>query len=88
MLILAFEFVNEMTFLGVVLEERLDFGCHIQYLYSKVTSSFRSMYCTNIYLLQCMRNNYYCIEVVYGTSLHIFNKKDRLFNMVLPLFTD
>lgn len=90
---IAIDFVHQMKCLGVILDDELDFGSHINSLYSKVFFILRRLYCTNIYLPRYIKRIVakavllshinYCIEVISGTSVRNLHRIEKLLKVIV-----
>lgn len=85
--------VDHMRCLGVIIDDKLDFGRHIDTLTVKIIYTLRRLYNSNIYLPICIKRNVafallmsqigYCLEVISGTISTNFGKLERAFNMIV-----
>lgn len=87
------EFVEYHKCLGVIVDSKLCFGPHIDYLHSKVYGILRRLYCLNIYVPPWVKKRLahallmpqilYGLEVISGTSVGYFLKLKKVFNTVV-----
>jgi len=87
------EFVSELKCLGIVIDDKLTFDSHINYLSSCINFTLRQLYSLNIYLPLHVRYHIanslllskllYGLEVYSGTFLNRINHIKLLFNKIV-----
>lgn len=87
------QFVDHLRCLGVWIDNRLDFGNHIDRLSARITYTLRRLYNSNIFLPVYIKRNIafallmsqiaYCLELISGTISINLVKLERVFNRIV-----